>query len=62
MTLPFQKKKEYFKGINLKANEVIKTSESELFVPAGFTKQLNRVEKTVLINDQLMQYDLMLEL
>ena len=51
----------YFEGLKAEVNEVVKMEELKLNIPAGFNKELNSMEKRMLIDDQLLQYGLCLD-
>lgn len=51
----------YFENLKVEVNEVVKMDELKLNIPEGFNKELNSMEKRLLIDDQLLQHGLCLD-
>lgn len=56
-----EEQRNYFKNVVCEDGAVVDWSEVELIIPDGFRKELNSMEKSMLMDDQLRTYKLRLD-
>lgn len=59
--MEMEEKRDYFKNVVCEEGAVVDWSEVELIIPEGFKKELNSMEKSMLMDDQLRTYNLRMD-
>lgn len=59
--MEMEEKRDYFKNVVCEEGAVVDWSEVELIIPEGFKKELNSMEKSMLMDDQLRTYKLVMD-